>query len=80
MECGIVGLPDSGKTSLFQALTAHAVEIDTLKPNIAQADIPNPRLTEIREFIPTRKIVPARLDLEKPVSDRFMELAEVKFR
>ena len=65
MECGIVGLPDSGKTSLFQALTAHAVavEIGTLKPNIGQADIPDPRLTEIRKFIPTRKIVPARLEL-----------------
>ena len=65
MECGIVGLPGSGKTSLFQALTAHAVavEIGTLKPNIGQADIPDPRLIEITEFIPTKKIVPARLEL-----------------
>ena len=41
MECGIVGLPGSGKTCLFQALTAHAVavEVGTLNPNIGQADI-----------------------------------------
>ncbi len=65
MECGIVGLPGSGKTSLFQVLTAHAVavEIGTLNPNIGQADIPDPRLHEIAEFIPTKKIVPARLEL-----------------
>ena len=65
MECGIVGLPGSGKTSLFQALTAHAVavEVGTLNPNIGQADIPDPRLIEIAEFVPTKKIVPARLEL-----------------
>ena len=65
MECGIVGLPGSGKTCLFQALTAHtvAVETGTLNPNIGQADIPDPRLHEIARFVPTRRIVPARLEL-----------------
>tara|TARA_Y100001960_G_C14770113_1_gene879408 strand:- start:393 stop:1439 length:1047 start_codon:yes stop_codon:yes gene_type:complete len=65
MECGIVGLPGSGKTSLFQALTAHAVsvEVGTLKPNIGQADIPDPRLYEIARYVPTKKVVPARLEL-----------------
>ena len=65
MECGIVGLSGSGKTSLFKALTAHAVavEVGTLNPNIGQADIPDPRLYEITEYIPTKKVVPARLEL-----------------
>lgn len=65
MECGIVGLPGSGKTCLFQALTAHAVavQVGTLNPNIGQADIPDPHLSEIAEFVPTQKIVPARISL-----------------
>ncbi len=65
MECGIVGLPGSGKTRLFQALTAHAVAVGagTLEPNVGQADIPDPRLAEIARFVPTGKIVPARLEL-----------------
>ena len=65
MECGIVGLPGSGKTCLFQALTAHAavVKAGALDPNVGQADIPDPRLREIARFVPTRKIVPARLEL-----------------
>ena len=65
MECGIIGLPGSGKTRLFQALTAHAVAVraGTLDPNVGQADIPDPRLREIARFVPTRKIVPARLEL-----------------
>lgn len=65
MECGIVGLPGSGKTCLFQALTAHAVEVQigSLNPNMGQADIPDPRLHEIARFVTTRKVVPARLEL-----------------
>ena len=65
MECGIVGFPGVGKTRLFQALTAHAVKV---RPGargavLGQAEIPDPRLAEIARYVPTREIVPARLDL-----------------
>ena len=65
MECGIVGFPGVGKTRLFQALTAHTVNIQpgTRDPHLGQADIPDPRLAEIVRYVPTREIVPARLDL-----------------
>ncbi len=65
MECGIVGFPNVGKTTLFQALTAHAVGVQpgAREPNLGQADIPDPRLAEIARYVPTREIVPARLDL-----------------
>lgn len=65
MECGIVGLQGVGKTTLFQALTAHAVAVQpgSMKPNIGIATIPDGRLTEISKFIPTQKIIPASLQV-----------------
>ncbi|MCH2134160.1 MAG: redox-regulated ATPase YchF [Phycisphaerales bacterium] len=65
MECGLIGLQGSGKTTLFQALTAHAVEVQvgSMKPNLGIADIPDPRLARIATHIPTQKIVPANLQV-----------------
>jgi GTP-binding protein YchF len=68
MEVGIVGLPDSGKTTLFNALTgSHASGFaggaggGALKPNVGVAHIPDPRLPLIATFIPTKKIVYATI-------------------
>ena len=65
MECGIVGFPGVGKTTLFQALTAHSVKIQpgTLNANLGQADIPDGRLQEIARHITTREIISARIHL-----------------
>ncbi len=61
MECGIVGLPGSGKTSLFRALTGAAADAAPDKPNIAVASIPDPRLAVIARYITTRKVTPATI-------------------
>ncbi len=67
MEIGIVGLPASGKTTLFNALTgSHASGFAGgsgagLKPNVGVAKIPDPRLPLIATFIPTKKIVNATI-------------------
>ncbi|MCH2153011.1 MAG: redox-regulated ATPase YchF [Phycisphaerales bacterium] len=65
MECGLIGIQGSGKTTLFQALTAHAVEVQlgSMKPNMGVADIPDPRLGQLATHIPTEKIVPASLQV-----------------
>lgn len=63
MEFGLVGLPGSGKTTLFSALTGKQVGGFSEKPNLGVANIPDPRLGLIAQFIPPEKIVPATLKL-----------------
>ncbi len=66
MEIGIVGLPGSGKTTLFNALTGSSASGFAgggagAKPNVGVAKIPDPRLPLIASFIPTKKIVHATI-------------------
>ncbi|MFW5653742.1 MAG: GTPase, partial [Planctomycetota bacterium] len=68
MEIGIVGLPNVGKSALFKALTGMDVEVSnyaftTTRPIQGSAPVPDPRLTLIGEHIPTKKYVPATIDL-----------------
>ena len=65
MECGIIGMQGVGKSTLFTALTAHTVpvQVGSMTPNVGMAQIPDPRLFRIAEFIPPEKIVPARVQV-----------------
>ena len=63
MEIGLVGLPGCGKTTLFSSLTGKQVGGYSEKPNLGVANIPDPRLGIISQFIPPQKIVPATLKL-----------------
>ncbi len=65
MECGLIGLQGCGKTTLFQALTAHAVpvQVGAMKPNVGIASMPDPRLEQIAEFIPPEKLIPATVQV-----------------
>ncbi len=68
MEAGIVGLPNVGKSTLFNALTkagalAANYPFATIEPNVGVVPIPDPRLETITRFIPTQKVVPAALRL-----------------
>ncbi len=68
MEAGIVGLPNVGKSTLFNALTkagalAANYPFATIEPNVGVVPIPDPRLEIIRKHIESQKILPAALRL-----------------
>ncbi len=65
MECGLIGMQGVGKTTLFQALTAHAVpvQVGSMKPNVGIAKMPDARLDRISEFIPPEKLIPATVQI-----------------
>jgi GTP-binding protein YchF len=68
LSVGIVGLPNVGKSTVFNALTAGKAEAAnypfcTIDPNVGIVPVPDPRLEIIRGFIPTQKLVPAIVEI-----------------
>jgi ribosome-binding ATPase len=66
LACGIVGLPNIGKTSIFNAATGAGAEratyaFSTVEPNVAEVDVPDDRLEVLHRFVETDKIVPAKV-------------------
>ena len=62
-KCGIIGLPNVGKSTLFNAITQSSIPAEnfpfcTIEPNVGVVEVPDSRLNKLQEIVRAKKVIP----------------------